>query len=115
MKRLMMIPLACLSLAGCAQLSGLLNPSASTQVVIAQGDASIDEAYNIAAQAYLAALPSMSASTKATVKPLMIKAYAAVQAADAAATAGSSSDLAAKITAATQAINDARAALVPQQ
>jgi hypothetical protein len=93
-KRLLLIGAAALSLAACAS-------GTSTTLAIAEGDTSVDVAYNGAAQAYLAALPTMSASTKATVKPLLVKAYAAVQLADAAAAKGDSATVSAQLTAVT--------------
>jgi hypothetical protein len=80
MKRTILLGLAVLCLAACN--------TTSTQVAIAQGDTTIDAAYNTAAQAYLAAVPNMPAATKAEVKPLLVQAYAYVQAADAAAKVG---------------------------
>jgi hypothetical protein len=68
----------------------------SETVIVAQAGTSVDAAYNVAAQAYLAALPTMPAATKATVKPLLVKAYGFVQAADAAEKLGDATTVAAQ-------------------
>jgi hypothetical protein len=108
MKTPIAILAACLALAAC-QTPSLIPPTAT--VAVAQGDASVDLAYNVVAQAYIAALPSMPASTKATVKPLLVKAYAAVQAADNAEKLGDATTLAAQVQSAETLIAEAKAAL----
>jgi hypothetical protein len=108
MKTRLLILAGCLSLAAC-QTPSLIPPNAT--IPIAQGDASVDLAYNVVAQAYLAALPTMPASTKAIAKPLLVKAYAAVQAADNAERLGDATTLAAQVQSAEALIVQAKAAL----
>lgn len=69
-------------------------------VVVLQGDTSLDSFYNKAATAYLAAVPSMAASDKATLKPLMQKFRQAVVAADTAERLGDATTVSAQIAAA---------------
>lgn len=107
--RRLLAPIACAAmLAGCLT-NPLVPPSA--QVGVAQGGATIDLAYNVAANAYLKALPTMSATTKAQLKPILAKAYNLVQAADAAETLGQSTAVATDIASATQLINQAKSLL----
>jgi hypothetical protein len=111
MKRLLITSACCLALGGCGLLKAVFTPAPSVQVSIAQTDAAVDEAYSALAQAYIAALPSMSPQLKATLKPLMAKAWAATSAVDQAATASNASDVSAKAGAAMSAIADAKNAL----
>lgn len=94
---------ACLALTAC----GSLIPAKAT-VAVAQGDTSLDLAYNAVAQVYLAALPSMTPALKAQVKPVLVKAYAAVQAADNAEKLGDAAGLAAQAQAAELLITEAK-------
>jgi hypothetical protein len=95
-------------LAGCTTVP-LIPPSATTTG--AQADASLDALYNVAATAYEQQLPTMSSSVKATVKPLLVKAYPLVVAADKAEALGDATTLAAQISAATALIVQAKTAL----
>jgi hypothetical protein len=100
--------LACVALAAC-QTPALIPPSAT--VGVAEAGTSVDLAYNAVAQVYIAALPSMPAATKATVKPLLVKAYAAVKAADNAQALGDATTLEAQVQSAESLIAQAKAAL----
>lgn len=100
--------LAALALAGC-QTPSLIPPTA--QVGVAEAGTSVDLAYNAVAQVYIAALPTMPAATKAEVKPLLVKAYAAVQAADNAQTLGDATTLATQVQSAEALIAQVKADL----
>lgn len=105
MKKLAVI-VAALSLSAC----GTLIPASAT-VAVAQGDTTLDATYNVAAQAYIAALPTMPANIKATVQPLLVKAYPYVVAADKAEALGDAAGVAAQTGAAMTLISQARVAL----
>ena len=100
-------------LAGCLALAACQTPALIPQnatVAVAQGDASVDLAYNAVAQAYLTAAPNLPAATKAQVKPLLAKAYVAVQAADTAERLGDATTLAAQVQSAETLLAQAKAA-----
>ncbi|MGI8839743.1 MAG: hypothetical protein ACR2F8_02995 [Caulobacteraceae bacterium] len=87
---------ACAAIAGCANFSTAPLVPASDQVAVAQGEGALETTYNIGAQAYLAALPHLSAATKAKTKPEMIRAYQALTAARAAEALGDAATAAAQ-------------------
>lgn len=93
---------------GCANIPLL---HGSTQVVVAQGETTLDLAYNVAAKAYLAQLPTMAPATKAKVKPILVKAHQLVKAADQAEAVGNAAGLADQIGQATQLIAQAKSLL----
>ena len=106
-------PATCAALIGALMLTACATPSVippSATVAVAQGDASVDLAYNALAQAYLTAAPSLPAATKATVKALLAQAYAAVQAADNAERLGDATTLAAQVQSAEALLAQAKAA-----
>jgi hypothetical protein len=107
MKRLLILA-GCLSLAAC-QTPSLIPPTAT--VAVAEAGTTLDAAYNVAAQAYVSQLPTMSASVKATVKPLLVKAYGYVQAADQGQVLGNATTVTAQAQAAMDLIAQAKAAL----
>ena len=84
--RALLLLASALALGGCTSIGDLAtgtNPvPVSAQVVVLQADTTADAAYNVAAQAYLAAAPDMSPTLKAEVKPLVLEAYQYVTAAD---------------------------------
>jgi hypothetical protein len=83
-------------------------------VVVAQGDTSLDAAYNVAAQAYLAEEGSMPSDQKATVKLLLTKAYPYLVAADKAEALGDATTVTAQAGAAMALISQAKVALGTQ-
>lgn len=98
-------------LAACAALGACQTPAlipTSDTLAVVQGDTSVDLAYNTVAQIYLSALPTMPASTKATVKPILAQAYAAVQAADNAEKLGDATTLTTQVQAAEALIAQAK-------
>lgn len=108
MKRIFLIGAAALALAGCAT-NPIVPPAAS--VTVAEAGTTLDASYNVAAQAYLSELPTMSASLKATVKPLLVQAYAYVVAADQAEALGNATTVAAQAADAMALIAQAKTAL----
>lgn len=81
-------------------------------VPVAQGDAAVDLAFNVAAKAYLDQAPQLSAAAKARVKDLLLnKAYPLVQAIDAATILGNETSMPAQIADAMALIGQAKAAL----
>ena len=101
--------LACaVTLVGCGT-TGAIAPYPQVQVAIADGGLGIDTTYNGAAKVYLAVAPTLDPATKAKVKALFAKAYAAVLAADSAATIGDATTLSTQIAAATALIGQIRA------
>jgi hypothetical protein len=106
--RLAVAVAAALTLSACTT-APLLSPS--SEVLAVQGDTSLDAAYNAAAQVYLAELPTMPAPTKATLKPMMVRAYALVQAADTGTLLTGETTVAGEITDAETLIAQVKAAL----
>lgn len=84
----------------------LVPPSA--QVVALQGDTSLDLAYNVAAQTYIAVLPSLSPALKGKLKPELIRAYALVKAVDSGEVIAGQASLVEEIGAASSLINSIR-------
>ncbi len=107
MKRLAILA-ACFALGAC-QTPSLIPPTAT--VAVAEAGTTLDALYNVTAQAYVSQLPTMPANVKATVKPLLVKAYGYVQAADQAQVLGDATSVAAQAQAAMALIAQAKAAL----
>ena len=84
---------------------------ASSAVIVAEGETSLDLAYNVAAKAYLRQLPTMDPALKAKVKPLLLKAGGLVQAADGAEVLGNETSMAAQIADAMAIIGQVKSAL----
>jgi hypothetical protein len=82
----------------------------SLQLTLAQGDTSLDAAFNVVAKYYLTHVPTDPA-VKARAKRLLLQALAAVQAADAAETLGRADTVTAQVKAATSLLTQARALL----
>jgi hypothetical protein len=99
---------AAFACAGCA--TGPLVPP-STQVVVLQTDTTIDAAYNTAAQAYLAAEPSLPAGVKAQTKAVLVQAYGYVQGADTAQRLGDAATFNAQFAEASALISQVKALL----
>lgn len=101
-------PLAALALTACAT-APLIPPSDT--VVVAQGETTLDLAFNVPAKVYMAHVSTMDPGLKATVKPLLLRAGAIVQASDAAEVLGNETSMGAQIADAYALIGQAKAAL----
>lgn len=97
------------TLSACKTPAALI-PATDT-VIVAEGETSLDLAYNVAAKAYLNQLPTMTPSVKAQVKPLLVKAGGLVQAADAAEVLGNETSMAGQISDALSIIGQAKSLL----
>ena len=96
------------ALTACA-VNPIIPPVAA--VPVAQLGTSIDLAYNVAAKAYISQLPTMPANVKATVKPLLVKAYPFVVASDKAQALGDAATVEVQAQAAMALIAQAKIAL----
>lgn len=102
----------CLALAslGAACTTTPLTPP-SAEVAVLQADTALDGLYNVTAQAYLAAGPSLPATLHAQIKGLLQKARPIVQAADHAQALGDAATFQAQYAEATALINQVKALL----
>lgn len=105
MKRSLVIGLAALTLAAC--VTKPITPPAA-DVPVAQTVTAIDASYNIVAEAYLGAPPS---ALRAQAKPILLKAYQAVLAADDAERLGDATSITTQINLASSLLAQARALL----
>ncbi len=71
------LALAGVMLSGCA--TGQAPRPVPAAVAIAQGETTLEAAYNVVAHVYLNRAPSMDPALKAKLKPLLAKAYTATQ------------------------------------
>lgn len=103
--------LAVLLLAGC-NTAPLVPPNA--QVVVLEGDTTLDASYNVAANLYLATLPSMTPAIHDQVKPIMLKAYTLVQAVDTGQVLAGQTSVADEIASASSLISQVKSILSPK-
>lgn len=100
--------LGALTLSACAT-KPLVPPSA--EVGLLQGVTTLEASYNVAAQAYLAELPSMSPDQHDQAKSLLVRAYGAVEAAETAQSLGDATTVNTQIALASSLIGQAKALL----
>ena len=94
-----------------APLGGCATIAPSTQLIVLQGDTSLDLFFNTCLTAYIKAAPSLPAATQAQAKVLIADANKAVLAADAAAKAADSTSLAGNAAAAVTLVGEIYALL----
>jgi hypothetical protein len=106
----LLITIAALSLCAC-QTAPLVPPTAA--VIVLEGDTELDASYNVAANLYLATLPSMTPAVHDSVKPVLVQAYALVHAVDTGQVLAGETSLTAEIATASNLIAQVKAALTP--